>query len=205
MSRYTGPKAKLCRREGMNLFGSEKYTKILGKKPYAPGQHAKNKTGKPSEYSTQLREKQKLARMFGVNMRQLTRYYQEASRRTGSTSDNLLSLLETRLDNAIYRAGLAMTRFQSRQFASHGIFMVNGRRATVPSMAVSPGDVIEARPRAKNSKMFENILRDNAKYKAPSWLNSDMKNLKIEVKEVPKYEHFEKEIDAQKIVEFYSK
>jgi small subunit ribosomal protein S4 len=205
MARYTGPKAKLCRREGENLFGSAKYTKILTKKNYAPGAHGKTRVGKSSEFASQLREKQKLARMFGLSLRQMTKYFDKASRAGGSSSVNLLSLIERRLDNAIYRAGLAMTRMQARQFASHGLLSVNGVRVTIPSIQLSPGDQIEVRQRSKQSKVFEDIRKENAKYNAPSWMNADRQKLTIEIKDIPAKEHFEQSVDAQKIVEFFSK
>jgi small subunit ribosomal protein S4 len=205
MSRYTGPKAKLCRREGMNIIGTAKYTKILTRKNYPPGSHGKRGLRKLSEYASQLREKQKLSRMFGLSRKQLTNYYKKANSMTGATSDNLLELIEKRLDNVIYRAGLALTRYQARQFASHGLFMVNGKRVTIPSIIVKAGDKIEVRPRSKTSKVFADIQKENAKYRPPSWLTVDVKKLLIDIKDVPTKDHFEQAIDAQKIVEFYSK
>ena len=205
MARYTGPKAKLCRREGVNLFGSAKYTKILTKKNYPPGMHGKSRMKKPSEYATQLREKQKLSRIFGISKKQLTNYYKKANSMQGATSDNLLLLIERRLDNLLFRSGLALTRMQARQFASHGLFMLNGKRVTIPSIQFKVGDKIEVRPRSKTSKVFELIQKENAKYRPPNWLNVDTKKLLVEVKDLPGRDNFEQAVDAQKIVEFYSK
>lgn len=205
MGRYTGPKAKLCRREGTNLFGSAKYTKILTKRNFAPGSQAGARTGKPSEFANQLREKQKLARMFGISAKQLETYFKKASRMPGVTSNHLLALIESRLDNVLYRAGFALTRMQARQSASHGHVMLNGKRVTIPSINIRPGDKIEIREKLKQSKLFEDVLKENAKYKAPSWLQADQKKLSIEILDLPGVDHFEQTLDTQKIVEFYSK
>lgn len=205
MARYTGPKAKICRREGINLFGTAKYTKILTKKNYPPGVHGKKGVRKMSEYASQLREKQKLTRIFGLSKKQLTNYYKKANSMAGATSDNLLTLIERRLDNTLFRAGFALTRQQARQFAGHGLFTINGKRVTIPSILVKVGDKIQVRSRTKNSKVFEGILKENTKYRPPSWLNVDQKNMLAEVKDTPARDHFEQAVDAQKIVEFYSK
>ncbi len=205
MARYTGPKGKQCRREGVNLFGTQKYVKIMTRKGNPPGIHGGKGGRKPTEYSGQLREKQKLSRMFGISKRQLTNYYKKALKLTGATSDHLMRLIETRLDNVIYRAGFALTRFQSRQFATHGLFLVNGRRVNVPSISVKVGDKIEARPRSKTSKVFELIHKENAKYRSPGWLIVDPKRLYVEIKAMPSKDDFEQTIEPQKVVEFYSK
>jgi len=203
--RYTGPKVRLCRREGKNLFGSEKCQKALGRNPNIPGMHGGKRLGKVSEYGRQLRAKQCAKRIFGLSEKQFSNYFQKASAAKGVTGDMLLQSLETRLDNTIYRAGFAMTRAQARQFSSHGIFLLNGRRIDVPSAQVKPGDVIQVRPSKKGSPVFTQNLETQEGYQVPSWLTVDTKQLAIEVKEIPSAQHFEMLIEPQPIVEFYSR
>lgn len=203
--RYTGPKARLCRREGVNLFGSPKYQKILQKNQNIPGMHGGKRVGKLTEYGKQLREKQKAKRMFGLSEKQFAKYYDRASRSQTVTGDKLLELLERRLDNVLYRAGLALTRNQGRQFASHGIFLVNGRRVDVPSYEVRIGDKIEVRDAKKSSVVFTKNKDELGEYTAPSWLKVDSKRLTVEVVELPTAQHFEQVIEPQLIVEFYSR
>lgn len=204
MSRYLGPKARLCRREGMNLFGRPKYEKILEKRPGRPGM-AGATPKKYSGYAQQLREKQRLRFMFGLTEGQFERYVTKSLRMKGLTSDNLMRQLEMRLDNVLYRAGLALTRFQSRQMASHGHFLVNGRRVDVPSYQVRVGDKIELRPRLKNSKLYPAVLEDNKGYKPARWLNVNTKNMSMEIVGEPAADDFEKLVDCAKIIEFYSR
>lgn len=203
--RYTGPKARLCRREGVNLFGSPKYQKALDRKPGIPGMHGVKRMGKLTEYAKQLREKQKAKRIFGLSEKQFRRNYDKAARSTGVTGDTLLQLLERRLDNVIYRAGFALTRSQARQVVSHGHVMANGRRVDIPSIDVRPGDVFELRDRSKKSSLFAKVLEENENYKAPSWLKVDPKKMTIEILEYPDADHFEKVIEPRMIVEFYSR
>jgi len=204
MSRYTGPKARLCRREGVDLFGRPKYVKILERRPAAPGMHV-GTPKKASGYASQLREKQKLRIMFGLTEGKLRRYLDKALRMKGLTSDNLMQQLELRLDNALYRAGFALTRFQARQMATHGHFLVNGRRVDVPSFQLGEGDKVELRPKLKNSKLYPNVLEENKGYKPARWLTVNPKNLSLEVVGMPSGDDFEKIIDTQKIIEFYSR
>jgi small subunit ribosomal protein S4 len=204
MARYRGPKARLCRREGVNLFGSTKYTKILTKRPNGPGEPSKM-MGKKSEYALQLREKQKLRYMFVLTETQFKRYFDKASRMTGVTSDNLMRQLELRLDNAIYRSGLALTRFQARQFSSHGLFLVNGRRVTIPSYKLKEGDKVEVRARSKPSGVFAGNIEELAGYNPPRWLEVDLKSLSFTVKALPEQQDFEQLVDTQKIIELYSR
>ncbi len=203
--RYTGPKARQCRREGVNLFGSAKYQKILGRAPNIPGMHGAKRMPKQTEFGKQLREKQKAKRMFALSEKQFRNYFQKADNSKAVTGDKLLELLERRLDNVIYRAGFAMTRMQARQFASHGLFMVNGRRVDVPSIEVRPGDVIEVRDRSKKSPVFPAIFDENTHYEVPDWLKADPKKFTIEVVGLPEPKHFEQLINVQPIVEFYSR
>ena len=203
--RYTGPKARQCRREGVNLFGSVKYQKLLGRSPNIPGMHGAKRMPKQTEFGKQLREKQKAKRMFALSEKQFKKYFDKADKSKAVTGDKLLESLERRLDNAIYRAGLAMTRMQSRQFASHGLFMVNGRRVDVPSIELRIGDVIEVRARSKKSPVFKDIIEENAAYDVPDWLKLDKKKLSFEVVALPESKHFESLINVQPIVEFYSR
>jgi len=204
MSRYTGPKARLCRREGIDLFGRPKYAKILERRPAPPGE-PRFSSGKRSGYAIQLREKQKLRIMFGLTEKQFKLYFDKSVRTKGLTADHLMSMLEHRLDNVLYRAGFALTRMQARQFASHGHFLVNGRRVDVPSYQLRKGDRVELRPKLHSSKLYLSILEENKGYKAPRWLKVDTKSFSVEISGDPTADDFEKIIDCQKIIEFYSR
>jgi small subunit ribosomal protein S4 len=204
--RYTGPKGRQCRREGVNLFGSPKYQKLLARRAGIPGMHGSKRKAKETEYGKQLREKQKAKRMFCLSEKQFRRYFDKAARSKGITGENLLQFIEQRLDNALYRAGFAMTRMQSRQFASHGLFMVNGRRVNVPSIVLKPGDVVEIRSKSKGSNVFKlNAEERGDDYVAPKWLSVDRSKLSFEVVDLPGADSFEGLIKPQFIVEFYSR
>ena len=204
--RYTGPKTRLCRREGVNLFGSPKYQRLLARNPNIPGMHGAKRQGKVTEYGKQLREKQKAKRMFGLSESQFKKYYDKADRSKEVTGGALLQLLERRLDNVLYRSGFALTRAQGRQFASHGMFRVNGKRINVPSCEVRVGDIIEIRESRKGSPIFpKNKETLGEAHDVPSWLKVDSKKLTIEVIELPSQTHFESIIEPQLIVEFYSR
>ncbi len=203
--RYTGPKARLCRREGINLFGSPKYQKILQKRSGIPGIHGGGRMGKITEYARQLREKQKAKRVYGLSEKQFYRCFQEATRRKGVTGENLFELLERRLDNVLFRSGFALSRPQARQFATHGLFLLNGRRVDIPSIIVNPGDVIEIRSKTKGASIFHKNAEEMKDYTAPDWLKADSGKLKVEVLELPQAKHFESFVDTQLIVEFYSR
>jgi small subunit ribosomal protein S4 len=190
----------------MNLYGSDKYDKILQRKPYGPGKNARFRPmGKPSEFSIQLKEKQKARDMYGLSESQFRRLYDAAAKIPGQTGDMLKQLLERRLDNVIYRAGLAMTRMQSRQFVSHGVFLVDGVRVTTPSFQVKPGMVVTVRPQMKTSPVFPPIQAAHEKYSAPSWLKVDASGLRVEVAALPTGENAEQAIEMRQIVEFYSR
>ncbi len=203
MGRYTGAKARLCRREGVNLFGRPKYEKILERRPGPPGEQRGR--GKKSGYAVQLREKQKLRLMFCMTEKQFKKYFDKGIKMKGLTADNLMRQLELRLDNVLYRSGYALTRMQARQMASHGHFLVNGRRTDVPSYQVRIGDKIELRPKLKNSKLYPAVLEENKSYKASRWLKVSPKDVSIEVSGVPTSDDFEQLVDCQKIIEFYSR
>ena len=206
--RYTWPKKKLCRREGVNLFGTEKYD--LTKSKRGP-----LKSRKTSEYGTQLRKKQLAKRMFGLSEKQFFSYYKKAQKSTaeGTTWEKMLQFLELRLDNVVYRSNFARTRIQSRQFVSHAHFTVNGVKVDVPSIIVKPGDVIALRDKLKESPLYKHLLEEleelskqnKGKVSGCKWIDVDSKKLTITIKELPTKDDFEQIIDIQKIVEFYSK
>ena len=203
--KFTGPKAKRCRRQGANLYGSDKYDRILQNKPYGPGKGPRTRGSKPTEYAGQLLEKQKVRDTFGVSERQFKRYYKEEQKSSEPTGTGILRTLETRLDNIIYRAGFAVTRIQSRQMAGHGLFHVNGRRCSIASRIMKPGDIVEVRPRSANSPLFANNLIASEKYLPPSWLKVDPSKLKVEILSSPLEENFEQGLDIQKVIELYSR
>lgn len=202
MSRYTGPKCRQCRREGISLCGSEKCA--LTKKNYAPGQHGqKGSFSKPSEYSKQLREKQKLRHMYGITERQLRNYYKKASKKREVTGNVLLKELETRLDNVIYRSGFAKTRPQARQMVNHGHFKVNGTRMDIPSYQVKAGDKFELVERVKSSALYGNLEKE--KFAPATWLKVDLKKSAGEVARPLEDEDLDNVVQTHLVVEFYSK
>ena len=203
--KYTGPKAKRCRRQGANIYGADKYDKILQRKPYGPGKGPKTRQARPSEYCKQLKEKQKARDMYGLSEKQFRILYAEATRREGQTGENFKQLLERRLDNVIYRAGLALTRLQARQFVGHGHFQVNGVRVSIPSYRVRPGEVIVLRERNKRSPVYGTILDAHEKYVPPKWLKVDSGSMKVEVVSLPLPDDAEQAIDVRQVVEFYSR
>jgi small subunit ribosomal protein S4 len=206
MARNTSPIVKQSRREGYALH--PKAHKVMARKTGIPGQHAQGRHGKPSLYATQLREKQKVRRMYGLLEKQFSRLMNEATRmQEGLAGENLLKLLELRLDNAVYRAGFAVSRRGARQLVSHGHFLLNGRRVDIPSIRLKAGDVIEVRPKSTKSGYFAQIhdVVNNSVQGPLSWLKSDSKKLKIEVTGQPKREEAEADINEQLIVEFYSR
>jgi small subunit ribosomal protein S4 len=205
MSRYRGPRARHVRRLNVNIYGSDKYDRILTKRGYAPGMHGQGRFKKKSDYARLLEEKQKARLMFGLTEKQFRRYYAKAERSSEVTGKQLLRLLEQRLDNVIYRAGFAITRAQARQMVGHGHFKVNGRRVTVPSIHVRVGDKIEIRSQLANSPLYINVKANKDKIKPPSWMSVDFKQLSIEIMNEPADEELEQIIQPNLIVEFYSK
>ena len=205
MARDRSPIVKQSRREGYALH--PKAVKVMARKSGIPGQHAGSRQGKPSLYAVQLREKQKVRRLYGLLEKQFARLMKEASRREGLAGENLLQLLELRLDNVIYRAGFATSRRQARQLVSHGHFMLNGRRVDIPSIRVKADDEIVVRPKSQKSGYFAmiNDIYGNTSQAPLSWLKSDVKKLKIEITGMPKREEAEADINEQLIVEYYSR
>lgn len=205
MARDTSPIVKQSRREGYALH--PKANKIMVKKSGIPGQHAHGRQGKPSLYATQLREKQKVRRLYGLLEKQFARVMNDASRMDGLSGENLLQLLERRLDNAVYRAGFATSRRAARQLVSHGHFMLNDRRVDIPSIRLKPGDKITVRPKSTKSGYFTQIddVVNNSVQGPLSWLKSDAKKLTIEITGAPKRDEAEADINEQLIVEYYSR
>lgn len=206
MARDTSPIVKQSRREGYAMH--PKAHKIMAKKTGIPGQHAHGRQGKQSLYATQLREKQKVRRTYGLLEKQFARLMDEASRRKeGLAGENLLQLLELRLDNAVYRAGFATSRRAARQLVSHGHFMLNGRRVDIPSIRLKAGDEIVVRPKSAKSGYFTQIddVVNNSVQGPLSWIKSDSKKLAISVTGLPKREEAEADINEQLIVEYYSR
>ena len=202
--RYTGPKMRLVRREGINLFGNEKFEANKIKKNYKPGMHGpKGSFAKKSEYGRQLREKQRLKIMFGVTERQLRNYFNKASKMKEITGNALLKLLERRLDNVIFKAGLAKSRPMARQMVGHGLFIVNGHRVNVPSFNVEIGDKFEALSRVKKSKLFADL--EKQKFAPAKWIKVDYKTLTGEVTREIEPQELEQVIQSSLIVEYYSK
>lgn len=204
MSRYRGPLVRISRRLGVMLFtNGESKTKAFQKKGYKPGEHGQKRFSKQSEYSKQLQEKQKARAIYGISEKQSRNYYKKASTLEGITGENYMLLLERRLDNVIFRSGLATTRPQARQMVSHGIVSINGKRSKTPSTNVKEGDVFEIKEKSKSSPLFEGAK--TAKVKTPKWISFDQKKLKGEVTGLPEKSDIDQLIDHQLITEFYSK
>lgn len=204
MSRYTGPRARVSRRLGTNIWGTKGETIALDRRPYPPGEHGRSRRrGNVSEYLLQLQEKQKARYTYGLTERQFRNIFAEASRRQGVTGDNMLRFLELRLDNVIYRAGWGATRPQSRQFVNHGHVNVNGRRVTIPSYRVRKGDVVELREKAQSFTVVQ-WNSDVLDRMPPAWLDQSGE-FQITVRELPLREQIDIPVREQLIVELYSK
>ncbi|NYE57968.1 30S ribosomal protein S4 [Carboxydothermus ferrireducens] len=208
MARYTGPVCKLCRREGIKLFlkGDRCYTDkcAIARRNYAPGQHGHTRK-KPTEYALQLREKQKAKRIYGVLEAQFRRYFEMAERQPGITGENLLVILERRLDNVVYRLGLAASRAQARQLVRHNFFTVNGRKVNIPSYLVKVGDVIALKEEKKDSPIAKEIMERAASKTLPAWLSYDANNAVGKVEALPKREDIDIPVEEHLIVELYSR
>jgi len=207
MARYTGPVCRQCRREGEKLFlkGDRCYSGkcSIVRRAYAPGQHGQGRK-KNSEYSTQLREKQKAKRYYGVLESQFRKYYKEADRVPGRTGENLLRILESRLDNVVYRMGLAASHPEARQLVAHGHFHVNGKRVTIPSYLVKQGDVVELRSKSRSSEKFKVLLEDAGRG-TPDWISFNKEKHAATIGQLPNRDQMSLPINEQLIVEFYSR
>jgi small subunit ribosomal protein S4 len=201
MARYTGPRTKVSRRARQLL--DENKAKYFDRRPYPPGEHGRGRI-RESQYQIQLREKQKLRFMYGVLEKQFRRYYKEAARQSGITGTNLLVILETRLDNVVYRSGLARTRPQARQLVNHGHFLVNDKRVDIPSYQVRGGEVITVKERSLEILPILHSI-DTGDRTVPEWMDIDLNERKITIKDLPSREQIDTEIQEQLIVELYSK
>ena len=212
MARYTGPVCRLCRREGEKLFlkGSRCLTPkcAIERRPYPPGQHGRDsqyRRGRASDYLLQLREKQKVRRIYGVYERQFSNYFRRAEQRSGLTGSNLLALLESRLDNVVYRLGIAVSRAQARQLVMHGHIMINGRKTNVPSALVKAGDSVSVRPESKQKPYFKAARQELDERRVPRWLQLDKADLSAKILQLPSRDDIDISLNEQLVVEYYSR
>ena len=209
MARYNGPVCRLCRREGMKLFlkGERCYTEkcAIEKRNFAPGQHGKTRKSKLAGYGVQLREKQKVKRIYGVLEDQFRLYFEQAERTRGITGETLLQLLERRMDNVIYRLGLATSRAQARQLVRHGHFLVNGKKVDVPSYQVKAGDMISVRGTSAQNAAIQHALEEVKGRGVPEWLSFDAGQMTGKIASLPTREQINLPVQEQLIVELYSK
>jgi small subunit ribosomal protein S4 len=201
MARYTGPMTKKSRRLGVDLVGGDM---AFERRPFPPGQHGRGRS-KESEYLLQLREKQKARYTYGILEKQFAKYYKEASRRPGKTGDNLLQLLECRLDNVVYRAGFARTRRHARQLVTHGHFLVNGQKVNIPSFQVSQYDVVDVREKSLEMTPFIVARETFGERVVPGWMDVVSSRMRILIHQLPVRAQIEIPVQEQLIVEFYSK
>ncbi|MCL1877810.1 MAG: 30S ribosomal protein S4 [Defluviitaleaceae bacterium] len=208
MARYTGPVCRLCRREGEKLFlKGERCSKqncAINKRPTAPGQHGTSRK-KLSEFGQQTREKQKTKRIYGLMEKQFHQYFEVARRTPGVTGENLLRLLEMRLDNAVYRLGFGRSRTEARQIVRHNLITVNGKKVNIPSYQIKVGDVIQVRDKSKSMQRFKDVLDVTGSRSIPEWLSGDAENLRGTVTMKPLREHITYDLHETLIVELYSK
>jgi small subunit ribosomal protein S4 len=209
MARYIGPVCRLCRREGMKLYlkGERCYTEkcAIEKRNLPPGQHGKARRAKLAGYGLQLREKQKVKRTYGILENQFRRYFEAAERQRGITGETLLQLLERRLDNVVYRLGLSTSRAQARQLVRHGHFLVNGRRADIPSLSLKVGDVVSVRPGSVRNPAIVHAMEEVKGRGIPEWLAFDAEKVAGRVVALPSREQINLPVQEQLIVELYSK
>lgn len=207
MARYTGPKARLSRREGTDLFlksarrGLDSKCKLDSR----PGQHGRTSGTRPSDYGLQLREKQKVKRMYGILERQFRRYFEEAERRRGNTGENLLQLLESRLDNVVYRMGFGSTRAEARQLVGHRGVLVNGQSVNIPSLLLKPNDVVAVREKARKQARIQDALNLAEQTGFPDWVSVDKNKMEGVFKQMPDRGDFASDVNESLIVELYSR
>ncbi len=208
MARYTGAVCRLCRREGQKLFlkGERCYSEkcSVGIRAYAPGQHGQGRK-KSSEYGLQLRAKQKARRFYGVQEGQFYHYFELAERKQGITGENLLQILESRLDNVVYRAGFASSRAEARQLVGHGHYEVNGKRVDIASYLLRAGDVVSVCEKSKASEKFKAVIEANGARPVPEWMDINRDSLSVKVVALPERSQIDAPVEEQLIVEFYSK
>lgn len=207
MARYTGPVCRLCRREGLKLFlkGDRCYTDkcAMNKRAFAPGQHGQSRK-KVTEYGMQLREKQKVRRFYGLSESQMYKYFEMADKMNGVTGDNLFRILESRLDNVVYRMGFASSRAEARQLVTHGHFTLNGNKADIPSLLTSVGDVIEVKGKSRSSEKFKTLVENN-NGNTPPWISLDLENLRGTKIAESTREDIDIPVEEHLVVELYSK
>ncbi|MGH9068231.1 MAG: 30S ribosomal protein S4 [Acidimicrobiales bacterium] len=208
MARYTGPVCRLCRREKIKLYlkgpKCDSMKCPIERRPYPPGEHGRDRLRQGSEYQTQLREKQKAKRIYGVLERQFAGYYEEATRTAGVSGENLLRMLEARLDNVAFRTGWGASRSQARQFVRHGQVSVNGKRVSIPSYLVRKGDVVALSPSARQMIVIRHNV-DTLDRQVPPWLQAEGEGDSFRVLELPLREHIDSPVREQLIIELYSK
>jgi len=209
LARYSGSLCRLCRREDLKLFlkGDRCYGDkcAFERRPYAPGQHGQRRRGKFSDYRMQLREKQKVKRIYGVLEKQFRRYYYRAERLKGISGTNLLILLESRLDNVVYRMGFASSRNQARQLVRHNHFLVNGKRVNIPSYQVKPGDVVEVREKSRKVAQILEAIETVVRRGVPEWIEVEKEKFVGTLKAIPNREELTMPVNEQLIIELYSK
>jgi len=209
MARYTGPVCRLCRREGEKLYlkGDRCYTEkcAIDRRAYAPGQHGQGNRKKLSEYGLQLREKQKARRIYGILEKQFGNYFDKAERQKGITGENLLRLLERRLDNVVFRLGFASSRVEARQLVKHNHFTINGQKVNIPSMLVKVGDVIQVKEKSLEAVKFQELKESITHKTPPAWLELDKNNLSGKVLALPNRDQIDVPIEDHLIVELYSR
>lgn len=205
MGRYRGPVVKISRREGVNLAETPKVQRYMERHPYPPGQHGQRRRRKPSDYGVRLREKQKLRFLYNMSEKQFRNLFDEASKAEGATGAVFLQLLESRLDNVVYRLGIAYTRRQARQFVAHGHILVNGKRVDVPSYRVSPGDAVEVAARAKKNPVIHQNLEERRRGKLSPWLEFDAEAMKGRFLHRPAREDIMVPVNELQVIEYYSR
>ena len=206
MARFTGSKGKLVRRFGMNIFETPKYDRLLARRSNPPGQHGeKNQRRKISEYGLQLIEKQKLKNGYGLLEKQFRRTFERASQQKGVTGDNLLRLLETRLDNAVFRAGFGTSRMQARQLVNHGHLRVNGRRVDIPSYQLKTGDRISVSDRERSRELVARNIENSPGYLQVGWISVDKEAQAFSIQHLPARDEIRCEVNEQLVIELYSK
>src|SRR5690554_1410040 len=209
MARYRGPVCRICRREGEKLYlkGERCYTDkcLIERRPYAPGEHGQSRRGKQSEYGLQLREKQKVRKIYGMLEKQYHRYFEIAENMPGIAGENFLSLLERRLDNVVYRLGFATSRNEARQFVLHGHIMVNGRKVNIPSYQVDVEDLITIKEKSRKSTRLKEVFEFNAEITVPKWLSVNMEKGEGKILALPDREDIDYPVEEHLIVEFYSR
>lgn len=205
MARFKGPKGKIVRRFGVNIYGNDKYDRLLQRRQDGPGQHGAKRSRKPSDYALQLIEKQKLRHAYGLQERQFRRVFKRAQRMPGVTGDNMLILLETRLDSLVFRAGFGRSLSQARQLVNHGHLKLNGQRVDIPSCQVREGDIVTLGERVSSRGLATRYLTENPRFNTSDWFTVDRQSLSVKINRQPQADEINSPANEKLIVEFYSK